>query len=299
MAERPNNLSDHPEDPFGSASGDLLSHVLAQIHLSGDGIVRAAVASGVELPLAPDAGHLCLVTDGAVRLERVEARPVKISAGDLVLLPHGDKGLRLVAAEISATVLLCRFRFDASSHRSMVAGLPSYIHIDRTEGASWLDGFMHFVTIEVSDVQPGAGLMISRLIDLAVIRTLRTWIQRGQSSGWLGGLSDERIARTLKAIHETPGQRWSIEALAGIAGMSRSSFCERFTVLVGRAPLRYQNEWRLTLARDLLSRPQARVGEIGLSIGYETEAAFSRAYKAFFGHSPRNDFKADGRSQAV
>ena len=73
--------------------------------------------------------------------------------------------------------------------------------------------------------------------------------------------------------------------------MSRSSFYERFTALVGRAPLRYHNEWRLTLARDMLAKRSARVGEIGLAIGYESEAAFSRAYKAHFGHSPREEYK--------
>src|ERR1700761_2428978 len=90
------------------------------------------------------------------------------------------------------------------------------------------------------------------------------------------GLSDARIARSLKAIHEDPMRRWSIAVLAGSAGMSRSSFCERFTALVGSSPLRYQNEWRLRLAREMLAKRDARVGEIGLRIGYESEAAFSR-----------------------
>ena len=146
---------------------------------------------------------------------------------------------------------------------------------------------VNFMLIEAGDPQPGAALMVSRLIDLIVIRSLRSWVQQGHASGWLGGLSDARIARALKALHERPMQRWSIKTLSGIAGMSRSSFCERFTTLVGRSPLRYRNEWRLMLARELLAKRDARVGEVGLTIGYESEAAFSRAYKAFFGHSPR------------
>jgi AraC-like DNA-binding protein len=80
----------------------------------------------------------------------------------------------------------------------------------------------------------------------------------------------------------------TIDALAAIAGMSRSSFCERFTALVGQSPLRYRNEWRLTLARDMLAKGALRIGEVGMAIGYESEAAFSRAYKAFFGHTPRD-----------
>jgi AraC-like DNA-binding protein len=155
---------------------------------------------------------------------------------------------------------------------------------------------VHFLLAEAEDVQPGAALMISRLIDLVVIHTLRSWIHQGPAPGWLGGLSDARIASALKAIHERPMQTCSIESLAATAGMSRSSFCQRFAALVGRSPLRYRNEWRLALARDLLAKPGARVGEIGFSIGYESEAAFSRAFKALFGHSPSAGQKLHARS---
>ena len=300
MTERPEDMADRPDDPAPtSVHNDLLSQVLAQIRLTGDGVALRTVASGQAVPLASQTGLVCLVTDGALLLESDDGPPVVVASGDLLLLPHGDRDRRLLAFEGPATAVVGRFRFDPDSLRSMVMALPPFIHIDAAEGASWLGGLLHFMMIEASDVQPGAGLMISRLIDLGVIRALRTWIQRGQTSGWLGGLADERIARTLKAIHDSPMQRWSIETLAGIAGMSRSIFCERFAALVGRSPLRYQNEWRLTLARDLLRRRQARVGEIGLSIGYESEAAFSRAYKAMFGHSPRGDYQVDASLDAV
>jgi AraC-like DNA-binding protein len=295
MTERSENLSVRPDAPTpASVDGDLLSRVLAQIRLTGDGVVLATTASGSAIPLVPNAGHVCLVTEGSVLIPGDETPPAVATSGDLLLLQPSPENLRLVALEGSAAVVVCRFRFDPDSLRGMVEALPRYVHINALEGARWLGGLLHFMMIEASDVQPGAGLMISRLIDLAVIRTLRTWIQRGQTTGWLGGLADERIARTLKVIHDAPMQRWTLGALAGIAGMSRSSFCERFTVLVGRPPLRYQKEWRLTLARDALRRRQARVGEIGRSIGYDSEAAFSRAYKTLFGHSPRGDYKMDG-----
>jgi transcriptional regulator GlxA family with amidase domain len=137
-------------------------------------------------------------------------------------------------------------------------------------------------------MQPGSALMISRLIDLVVIRALRTWVHRGHASSWLGGLADSRIARVLKSIHERPAEPLTIDALAAIAGMSRSSFSERFSALVGQSPLRYRNECRLTLARNLLAKGTLGVGEVASAVGYESEAAFSRAYKAFFGHPPRN-----------
>jgi AraC-like DNA-binding protein len=292
MIELPRNLTIRPEMGVGNpGSTDLLSHVLAQMRLTGDQVYSCTLAPEGHLELEAEAAHVCIVTEGALHVEGDEHRTVVIDTGDLVMLPRGAGDLRLAASGAPMTTVLCRFRFDPGSLPGMLSSLPQCIHIRRAEGAGWLEGIVHFLMIEAGDIQPGAALMISRLIDLVVIRTLRSWIHRGPASGWLGGLSDLRIASALKAIHERPLQRWNIETLATIAGMSRSSFCERFTTLVGRSPLRYHNEWRLTLARDLLAKRGARVGEIGFSIGYKSEAAFSRAYKAQFGHSPRVEYR--------
>ncbi|GEP10275.1 helix-turn-helix transcriptional regulator [Methylobacterium gnaphalii] len=290
MIERLENLTDPPEDRIrGAASVDLLSHVLAQIRLTGDGVSSETLFEGSQLDLDAEAAHAFVVTAGALQAAASsEASPVIIETGDLVLIPSGVGATSFVASQ-ATQVVVCRFRFDPYTLRSMLAALPPRIHIRRDEGAGWLDGIVHFLMIETTDTQPGAALMISRIIDVLVIRTLRTWVQRGQVSGWLGGLSDARIARALKAIHQEPMQPWSVEALADVAGMSRSSFAGRFTQLVGLSPLRYQNEWRLTIAQDLLARRGARVGEIAHRVGYESEAAFSRAYKALFGHSPRDE----------
>jgi AraC-like DNA-binding protein len=288
MMEMPKDLTDRP-----AASGratDLLSLVLGQIRLTGDRVHSRALVPRSRLDLPAEAAHLCVVTDGELHIEGGEQGTDVVATGDLVMLPRGAGDLQLGAWQAPVSVVLCGFRFDTDSLRDMMLALPRCIHIRRAEGAGWLDGIVHFLLLEASDVQPGATLMVSRLIDLAVIRTLRSWIHRGPIVGWFGGLADPRIANALKAIHERPMQRWSIEALASIAGMSRSSFCERFTALVGRSPSRYHNEHRLTLARDLLAKRSARVGEIGLSIGYESEAAFSRAYKSLFGHSPRDEY---------
>lgn len=306
MTESLENLTDLPEkDARGAPSDDLLSHVLAQIRLTGDHVRSCSVAPSEHLALDAGVGHVLVVAEGALHAggadekNALEKRTL-IDSGDLVLLPRGPEETPLVASDAGAEIIVCRFWFDPYSLRSMVAALPHSIHIRRAEGAGWLDGIVPFLMIEAADTQPGAALMISRIIDLLVIRTLRTWVHLGRTSGWLGGLSDARIARALKVVHERPLQRWSIEALAEVAGMSRSSFCERFAALVGRSPLRYQNEWRLHLARDMLARHEGRVGEIGLRIGYESEAAFSRAYKALFGRSPRdesnlpNETRSDG-----
>ena len=275
----------------GLATGDLLSQVLAQIRLTGDRVYSSRLQTRGRVQLEARAAHVCVVREGRLKVANGGEPAATIDSGDLFLLPHAVANLRITAIEGPAELIICRFWFDANSLRAMLFALPWLIHIRRTEGAGWLDGIVHFMMVEADDAQPGGALMISRLIDLIVIRALRTWVHLGRAPGWLGGLSDARIARVLKKIHEQPLQRWSIDALAEIAGMSRSSFSERFSALVGSSPLRYHNEWRLTLARDMLAKHGARVGEVGIAIGYESEAAFSRAYKAFFGRSPRGEIR--------
>ncbi|MEW6463550.1 MAG: AraC family transcriptional regulator [Pseudomonadota bacterium] len=293
MTDSPEHLTILPEMQLeGFTNGDLLSQVLAQIHLTGDRVYSATLEQGERLALECGSAHVCLLQTGQVHIRRDAEAAMQLAPGDVFLLPHALDDLTLTAAEGPATFAICRFWFDAGSFRAMLFALPWLIHIRQAEAAAWSEGLLHFMLLEARDVQPGGALMVSRLIDLTVIRVLRTWVQQGAASGWLGGLSDARIARALKAIHEQPRQQWRIEALAKLAGMSRSSFCERFSALVGRAPLRYQNEWRLTLARTLLASQDSRIGDVGFAVGYESEAAFSRAYKAFFGRSPRQDHGA-------
>jgi transcriptional regulator GlxA family with amidase domain len=129
--------------------------------------------------------------------------------------------------------------------------------------------------------------MISRLIDLLVIRTLRSWAAiEANRIGWLGGLGDERIGRVLSAMHADPFRHWTVQLFAKIAGMSRSIFAERFTRTVGESPLRYLSRWRLTLAADLLRSSGLNVTEVAYRSGYASDAAFSRAFKVHFGYAP-------------
>jgi AraC-like DNA-binding protein len=289
MTELEKNLSIRPElAPSGLAGGDLLSQVLARMRLTGDRVYSSKVEPGTQLDLAAQTAHTCAVSEGVIRITGDDTAPVEIQANELALLPRGPRGLQLEAGGEAATVTICRFWFDPESTQDLLFALPVLIHIREAETNGWLTNIMKFLLHEADNDEPGAALMVSRLIDLFVVRALRAWVHHGHASSWLGGLADARIARVLKTIHEQPPRALTIDGLAAIAGMSRSSFCERFTALVGQSPLRYRNECRLTVARDMLTKGNARVREVGMSIGYESEAAFSRAYKAFFGHSPRD-----------
>ncbi len=294
MTETLENLTIRPEEAAAAASqNDLLSSVLSQIRLTGDHVFAQGLARGERVPVDAGGAQVVVATRGRLTLGSRDLPPLTLETGDLALLTHAPDEA-LTAADGPAEIVVCRFRFDPDSLRGMVFALPDCIHLSHAEAADWIDGIVHFMMIEADDVQPGSGLMISRLIDLVVIRVLRTWVQLGRASGWLGGLSDARIARCLKMVHAEPMRRWSVATLAEAAGMSRSNFCDRFAALVGRSPLRYQNEWRLGLARRMLAEPDARAGEVGLRIGYASEAAFSRAYKDLFGHSPRDARKSGG-----
>jgi len=287
MTEPGKDLIIRPELALqGMVRGDLLSQVLARVKLTGDRVYTTRVDAASLLELQAQSAYVCIVTDGTLQVDHGDRRAL-VAAGDLVLLPRGPRELDARAAGGPAELVVCCFWFDPDSMRDMLFALPSVIHLPQDAASAWLAPVLHFLLAESNDFQPGSALMVSRLIDLVVIRALRTWVHRGGVSSWLGGLADVRISRALKAIHDSPRQTLTIDALAAVAGMSRSNFAERFAALVGMPPLRYRNEWRLTLARDLLAKGGQRVGEVGMSVGYESEAAFSRAYKAFFGHAPR------------
>jgi AraC-like DNA-binding protein len=249
-----------------------------------------------------------------------DGQPVLLQSGDFVLLPHGN-GFTLSSKtggaarqrfdaqvsiaqgpnaqtmrwattyDIVGRFLAGAFHFDGGPLQSLLLGLPGLIYLKCDEGVvpPWLAAISHFLTEESRGVSPGSSLMISRLIDLLVIRTLRTWVtSQGNRLGWLSGLSDERIGRALNAMHLDPTRAWTVESLAETAAMSRSIFSNRFTAAVGIPPLRYLTSWRLTIAADLLRAGKLKVTEVAHDAGYGSEAAFSRAFKAQFGYPPSN-----------
>ena len=288
MTGHPKDLTIHPDDEAGtSPSADLLSHVLAQLRLTGDKVTSKHLPTRNVVSLDPAMAHVIVIEEGELAVHAEGEATMQVRANELLLLPHGPMDVRLETMGTPAPIIDCSFWFDPDSRHGTALALPPRIHVREEDCGAWLRPIVGFMLAEAADHQAGAALMVSRLIDLVVIRTLRSWVHQGNTTGWLGGLIDARIARAIKAIHEHPRERWSIDALAGVAGMSRSSFYERFTTLVGQSPQRYSNEWRLALARELLGKSGARVGQVGLSVGYRSEAAFSRAYKALYGHSPR------------
>ncbi len=290
MTPLPQDLTENPKiERFGMSAPDFLSHVLAQIRLSGDHVYTQSLPAAGPVALESVGATICIVAEGGLRLSGPDGEPLEAGRGDLLLLAHGAQNAGALTATTASRLVICHFHFEAGALGTLVATLPSAIHLRPGDGADWLEGIAFYVLAEAGNTEPGASLMISRLIDLIVIRTLRTWVQRADARGWLGGLADPRIARVLQSIHDRPFHPWTVDALAGIAGMSRSGFCARFAERVGLPPLRYHAHWRLSLARDMIRADTRRIGDAALAIGYDSEAAFSRAYKVAFGHPPTAD----------
>jgi AraC-like DNA-binding protein len=303
--------------PMLASRVDLLSQVLTLIRLRGELIFSAELTAPWGLAFDAGSAYFHVVLEGAVEVTASDGRRVLAEAGDLLVLPQGsghnigiggvppvpirevleaqmrDEQLAIRLGGNGATTHLITgaFRFEGDNMPTMLAVLPALIHISkalRSQEEAWVEGIAHFLLAEAREPHPGASLMISRLIDILVIRAMRTWVRTAppEKRGWLGALADARISRALKAIHDEPFRRRTVAELAGIAGMSRSSFAERFATLIGAAPLHYQTRWRLLMANEMLKAPDTRVSEVGRRVGYDSDAAFSRAFKAQFGYPP-------------
>ncbi|EHH03598.1 AraC family transcriptional regulator [Agrobacterium tumefaciens CCNWGS0286] len=128
--------------------------------------------------------------------------------------------------------------------------------------------------------------MADHFAQIMLLQVLRLWLVSGNQSGWLGALADPRLTRALSAMHDQPQRRWTLVELAGLAGMSRTTFAERFRDVVGQTPLDYLAGWRMRLAADRLHRGGESIAAIGFSVGYESEAAFSTAFRRVMGRTP-------------
>lgn len=301
---------------MSAARSDVLSEVLTLIRLRGELVYTAHLGEPWGIRFAAGPAHFHFVEVGTAWVIPAEGDAVCVNAGDLVLLPHGrghtiahapdslaetidalapehfnrdDLTLRIGGGGASGRMVGGFFGFEGSPLPAITAALPIVVHIPRGDGGAppWLSAISHFLVDEALVANPGSSLMISRLIDLLVIRALRSWAaSQTRRTGWLAGLGEERISRALSAMHADPFRRWTVNELAAVALMSRSIFAQRFAATVGEPPLHYLARWRLTMAADLLRSGGMKVTEAAQRVGYASDAAFSRAFKAHFGYAP-------------
>ena len=219
----------------------------------------------------------------------LEALPIKAITERYETLDYGGDGE-------SSSMVCGVLRFQHPLAIKLLGILPSTIVIRRNSQATenLVGNISQLLKSEAVNIGIGSEGVIARLTDILVITAMRQYLLElnDEKMGWLGALEDDRIGQALKIIHETPEHHWSLEELAVKVGMSRTSFAQQFKRLVGNTPMEYLTEWRMSLAYSKLQLSKDSILAIALDIGYQSEAAFSRAFKKMIGQSPKEIRKA-------
>ncbi|MEX2130771.1 MAG: AraC family transcriptional regulator [Pseudohongiellaceae bacterium] len=297
---------------------DVLSDVLSSIHLGGGVYFRCEMSApwGMAIPATPVAefhvvvrGHCWLRVGDSEKLILLQGGDVVAfldgGAHGLVDSPHS---LEKNAADIIegqslehfgpvlhggggalASILCGYFEFDRDSLHPLVAALPPFIHLRGTGIAefNWLQNTLNFMIQEALAARPGAEAVVSRLAGVLFVQLVRAYIEQSSAPpAMLAALADKQIGKVLALMHKEPARAWTLEALARNAGMSRSALATRFNLLVGDTPMHYLTMWRLQLARKLLGESPQSTAAIAERVGYQSEAAFSKAFKRAIGLGP-------------
>ncbi|PMR72196.1 AraC family transcriptional regulator [Halomonas heilongjiangensis] len=194
-------------------------------------------------------------------------------------------------SERHAATLVCGFfGCDANPFNPLLASLPHLLHVPARAGADddWIAHFIRFALSESTDKRPGGEALLERLSEAMFVELMRRYLEAmpEEQSNWFAGLRDRHVGRALALLHQRPGEAWTIDKLADYVGLSRSALHERFARFTGHAPMHYLAKWRMQVAAGLLRQSSASVASIALEVGYESEAAFSRAFRRETGLPP-------------
>jgi len=302
---------------------DPLSDILSLLKPTGYGFRGLDASGDWALAYAADEGIKCFaITAGACWLVMDhDAAPLRLEAGDFVLLPGGP-GFRLCSepdvAPIDAFAFFpsvasgevavlnggggCTgvggyFAFEGMHSEMLLAMLPPIVHIADQADKDELRLSIERLMREMRAPRPGSSLMGEHLTQALLIEALRLHMvdQSARSAGWLFALADRQMNAVLAAMHDEPARKWTLDSLARIAGMSRSSFAVRFKASVGEPAMDYLTRWRMMLAADRLANEGVPIALVALAVGYESESAFGAAFKRAFGLSPRQYAKGAER----
>ena len=290
---------------------------------------RADTAAPLLEPGAERVVIFHLITEGECFVEIDGQPPLQLSAGDAVVFPQGDAhrmcsapgvapatGARLdvVLARRPRTLayggggattrLVCGYlACDARLARLLLAGMPQVVRVSvrGSNAGVWLESSLRYALSEARSPRPGGAGVLAKLAEVLFIEVLRLHMHaQGEGrTGWLAGVGDRIVGAALNAIHKQPAHAWTLDELARTAGASRSVLAKRFQQLVGSSPMQYLTQWRMLLATNLLCRSNAPLARIAEDVGYQTDTAFSRAFKREFGVPPatwrREQLAAAGR----
>jgi AraC-like DNA-binding protein len=189
-----------------------------------------------------------------------------------------------------ATIVCGFLGLDARPFNPLLAALPRVLKVSgATLGRdSWVASFLRAAVVESNQRRPGGEAVLERMSEMLFVEVLRRYVDTlpaGQT-GWLAGVRDSSVGRALALLHEKPDAPWTLERLAEEAAMSRSTLHERFVHFIGQPPMQYLARWRMQVAATLLRDTKSKLIEVALGVGYESEAAFSRAFKRAVGVAP-------------
>lgn len=282
--------------------------------------------------LAPAAEHVViyhLLCAGRAYVEIPHGGVIELEEGDLITFPQGDghwlgAGGRPRTGETELDLpdvvnrrlplwraggggptsrFICGFLACDRLGRDLMVGLPRFIKVtvrdDRT--GRWLEESLRMTVAEIVDDRPGAEAMLAKLSELAFAETLRRYVRQQPDvrSGWLSAVCDPQLSRALDLLHRRPAFAWTAAALAREAGLSRTLLSMRFRQILKESPMAYLARWRLQLAARALVTSSEPVAQIAAAVGYESEAAFNRAFKRLHGVPParyRRDHQRDRRA---
>jgi AraC-like DNA-binding protein len=294
---------------------DPLSDVLSLLKLHSYACGGFDVGADLCIQFSKHAGVKCYAVVSGQAWLSVEgvSDPVQLKAGDCFLLPRGrpfclasELGLppvdfltlRGTAKNGSVGLYNGGGRFSmvgghfalAGNHASILLGvLPPIVHLQKESDKAVLRWAIERLMEELREPQPGGALIAQHLAHTMLLQALRLHLSDASHArvGWLFALADKHMSAAITALHEAPGHRWSLQELAERVGMSRSTFAQRFKDTVGESAMEYLTRWRMLLAGDKLVNSTDPVSVISLAVGYESEAAFSTAFKRVMGCSPR------------
>jgi AraC-like DNA-binding protein len=309
---------------------DVLSEVLRVVRLEGalffngefsaPWCLSSSRSTDVAHYFSPEAGHLIIyhfLTEGRAYARLPEGRREELTAGNIVIFPHGDAhflgngspekpvdSFQTFAKNITQGLKVARFggggeitRFvcgfmacEPRLSQVFLAGLPKIlkVHVANEPSGQWLENSIRFSVAEVSGSNAGSSLVLAKLSEVLFVETLRRYISALPPGeiGWLAGARDPIVGQALALLHKEPAHPWTISNLARRVGLSRTQLAERFRHFVGESPMAYLAQWRLKLGAEILQSTDNSVAEVAATVGYGSEAAFNRAFRREFDCPP-------------
>jgi AraC-like DNA-binding protein len=297
----------------------LTGAVFFDVQASAPWVAESPPGPAIVGSIFPGADHLMayhVVTQGQAWATVDGEAPIRLSTGDIILFPHGDPhamssapglheppdlslfrrpldrrlpfALAMGEARSDAAHIVCGFLgCDARPFNPLLAALPRVMRASDPEGGM-IGPLARFAAAESKEPRLGGECVLGRLSELMFVDVVRRYLEAlpPGRTGWLAGLREPFVGRALRALHRDPARGWTLDQLAREVGLSRSALAERFAHIVGQPPMQYLANWRMQLAASQLLGGVDGVAAIAERVGYESEAAFSRAFKKAVGMAP-------------